>query len=176
MPKPRFAVLGAGSIGCHLHSHLPAAGYGPEAVSGADYVLVTVKTAGARSAAEEIAAHLSPATAVVSFQNGPHNAAPLRDALPGHRVPAGMVPYNVIQPEPGIVHQGLQRGRPTEIDPLQSGLVALAERHGHTTPANTRLTALVHEADASPRMWQGPDLYAEPTGSRSHAATTEEHG
>ncbi|MER7350594.1 2-dehydropantoate 2-reductase [Streptomyces aurantiacus] len=27
MPKPRFAVLGAGSIGCHLGGHLVAAGY-----------------------------------------------------------------------------------------------------------------------------------------------------
>jgi 2-dehydropantoate 2-reductase len=329
MPKPRFAVLGAGSVGCHLGGHLVAAGYdvafigrpaamgilrergltltasvrppvhlapdrltladGPEAAAGADYVLVTVKTAGTRAAAEDLAARLAPGAVVVSFQNGLHNPATLRTALPGHTVLAGMVPYNVVQSEPGTVHQGmpgrlmtepddtllaafreahlaveartdmsevqhakllmnlnnavnalsglplrdqlgrrayrrclalcqrealaafraagiaparlgptapavtpyvlglpdaffrrvaaaslridaharssmwedLQRGRPTEIDSLQGEIVALAAAHGRIAPANARLAALVHEAEARPRTWTGPELYAE---------------
>lgn len=329
MSKPRFAVLGAGSIGCHLGGHLAAAGYevvligrlsgmqvlrergltltsstrppvhltpdqltlatGPEAAAAADYVLVTVKTAGTEAAAIDLAAHLDPAAAVVSFQNGLHNPAILRAALPGHTVRAGMVPYNVLQPEPGTVHQGttgtlmtepdeifhaalrsanlaieartdmtavqhakllinlnnainalsglplrdqldqrayrrclalchrealaayraagitparlgptsprltpyvlelpdavfrrvaaaslridaharssmwedLHRGRPTEIDSLQGEIVALAVAHGHSVPANARLTALIHEAESTPRAWAGAELYAE---------------
>ncbi len=334
MPKPRFAVLGAGSIGCHLGGHLTAAGHdvafigrsaamavlrergltlsisglspvhltpdrltlatGPEAAAGADYVLVTVKTAGTGAAAKDLAAHLAPGAVVVSFQNGLHNPATLRAALPGHTVLAGMVPYNVVQSDPGTVHQGmpgklmtepddtlftalheaglaieartdmsevqhaklllnlnnainalsglplrdqlgqrafrrclalcqrealaayrtakvaparvgptapgvtpyvlalpdalfrrvaaaslridaharssmwedLQRGRPTEIDSLQGEIVALAAAHGHSAPANARLTALVHEAESTPRTWTGPELYAELCAAR----------
>ncbi|MBL1082675.1 2-dehydropantoate 2-reductase [Streptomyces actinomycinicus] len=156
MPKPRFAVLGAGSIGCHLGGHLVAAGYdvtfigrsgamdvlrergltlstsarppvhltpdrltlatGPEAAAGADFVLVTVKTAGTGAAAEDLAPHLAPGAVAVSFQNGLHNPATLRAALPGHTVLAGMVPYNVVQTEPGTVHQGMPGRLMTEPD------------------------------------------------------------
>ncbi|MYW17925.1 2-dehydropantoate 2-reductase, partial [Streptomyces sp. SID2955] len=52
-------------------------------------------------------------------------------------------------------------GRPTEIDSLQGEIVALAAAHGRTAPANARLVALVHEAEAAPRTWSGPELYAE---------------
>ncbi|WP_255946919.1 2-dehydropantoate 2-reductase [Streptomyces odontomachi] len=156
MPKPRFAVLGAGSIGCHLGGHLVAAGHDvafigrsgamdvlrergltlstsvrppvhltpdrltlatePEAAAGADYVLVTVKTAGTEAAAKDLAAHLAPGAVVVSFQNGLHNPATLRAVLPRHTVLAGMVPYNVVQSEPGTVHQGMPGRLMTEPD------------------------------------------------------------
>ncbi|GGR88840.1 2-dehydropantoate 2-reductase [Streptomyces aureoverticillatus] len=147
MSKPRFAVLGAGSIGCHLGGHLVAAGYDvafigrpaamdvlaergltlstsvrppvhltpdqltlatrADAAADADYVLVTVKTVGTETAAKDLAAHLAPNSVVVSFQNGLHNPATLRAALPGRTVLAGMVPYNVVQSAPGTVHQGM---------------------------------------------------------------------
>ncbi|MEU0964212.1 2-dehydropantoate 2-reductase [Streptomyces sp. NPDC005917] len=334
MSKPRFAVLGAGTIGCHLGGHLLAAGYdvvligraaamdvlrergltlstsvrppvqltpgqltlatGPEAAAGADYVLVTVKSAGTAAAAKDLAAHLAPGAVVVSFQNGLRNPATLRTALPGHTVLAGMVPYNVVQSEPGTVHQGmpgrlmtepddrlvaafreahlaieartdmsevqhakllmnlnnainalsglplrdqlggrayrrclalcqrealaayraagvtparlgptapavtpyvlglpdglfrrlagaslridaharssmwedLRRGRPTEIDSLQGEIVALATAQGQRAPANARLADLVREAEATPRTWPGPELYAELCAAR----------
>ncbi|MFF4899204.1 2-dehydropantoate 2-reductase [Streptomyces sp. NPDC001068] len=334
LPGPRFAVLGAGTIGCHVGGHLRAAGYdvtfigrpaamevlrergltlstsvrppvrlapelltlatGPEGAAGADYVLVTVKSAGTAAAARELAAHLAPGTVVVSFQNGLHNPATLRAALPGHTVLAGMVPYNVVQSEPGTVHQGmpgrlmtepddrlvsalrtahlavearadmpevqhgklllnlnnainalsglplrdqlgrrsyrrclalcqrealavyraagvtparlgptapgvtpyvlglpdglfrrlagatlridaharssmwedLQRGRATEIDSLQGEIVALAAAHGRRAPANARLADLVRAAEAAPRTWTGPELYAELRAAR----------
>ncbi|MBY8879083.1 2-dehydropantoate 2-reductase [Actinacidiphila acidipaludis] len=156
MTTPRFAVLGAGSIGCHLGGHLVAAGYdvafvgrpaamdvlrergltlstsvrppahlppdrltlatAAEAAAGADYVLVTVKTAATRAAAGDLAAHLAPGAVVVSFQNGLHNPATLRAALPGHTVRAGMVPYNVVGSAPGTVHQGMPGRLMTEPD------------------------------------------------------------
>ncbi|MFC1417629.1 2-dehydropantoate 2-reductase [Streptacidiphilus cavernicola] len=142
--RPRIAILGAGSIGCHLGGHLAAhaevtligrrtvldtladgltltaAGRpprhvpradltiatGPDAVAGADLVLVTVKSSGTAAAALELAEHLDPGTVVVSFQNGLHNPGVLREALPDHTVLAGMVPYNVLQTRPGTFHQG----------------------------------------------------------------------
>jgi 2-dehydropantoate 2-reductase len=156
MTTPRFAVLGAGSIGCHLGGHLAAAGHdvafvgrpatvdvlreqgltlstsgrppvhlaperltlatGPEAAAGAGYVLVTVKSAATAAAAAELATHLAPGAVVVSFQNGLHNPATLRAALPGRTVLAGMVPYNVVQSAPGTVHQGMPGRLMTEPD------------------------------------------------------------
>lgn len=167
MPTPRFAVFGAGSVGCHLGGHLVAAGHdvvfigrsaamdvlrergltlstsvrpsvhlapdqlalatGPEAAAGADYVLVTVKCAGTEAAAKDLTAHLTPGAVVVSFQNGLHNTAALRAALPTHTVLAGMVPYNVVQSDPGTVHQGMP-GR-LMIEPNDTLLAAFREAH-----------------------------------------------
>ncbi|MFI2205662.1 2-dehydropantoate 2-reductase [Streptomyces sp. NPDC020192] len=181
MPKARFAVLGAGSIGCHLGGHLVAAGHdvafigrpagmdvlrergltlstsvrppvhlapdrltlatGPEAAAGADYVLVTVKTAGTEAAAKGLAAHLAPDTVVVSFQNGLHNPATLRAALPGHTVLAGMVPYNVVQSQPGTVHQGMPGKLMTEPDDT---LFAAFREAGLAFEARTDMSEVQH--------------------------------
>ncbi|MFF7992695.1 2-dehydropantoate 2-reductase [Kitasatospora xanthocidica] len=60
--------------------------------------------------------------------------------------------------------EDLERGRPTEIDSLQGEVIALAARTGLPAPANTRLAALVREAErAGPgaaRRWPGPELLA----------------
>jgi 2-dehydropantoate 2-reductase len=77
-----------------------------DAVRDADLVLVTVKSAATMDAAHELADVLAPETPVISFQNGVRNTAELRAALPGHKVLAGMVPFNVTQPGPGHFHQG----------------------------------------------------------------------
>ncbi|WP_329569621.1 2-dehydropantoate 2-reductase [Kitasatospora sp. NBC_01266] len=144
----RIAVLGAGSIGCHLGGRLaavvggaevtligrPAAmaaverdgltltGPGPDAAwrairtlrlatdpsaaAGADYVLVTVKSADTTAAARQLADHLGPQAVLVSFQNGLHNPELLRAELPDHQVLAGMVPYNVVRTGGAAFHQG----------------------------------------------------------------------
>ncbi|MCQ4081826.1 2-dehydropantoate 2-reductase [Streptomyces sp. RB6PN25] len=181
MPKPRFTVLGAGSIGCHLGGHLVAAGHdvafigrsaamnvlrergltlstsvrppvhltpdqltlatGPEAAAGADYVLVTVKTAGTEAAAKDLAAHLAPGAVVVSFQNGLHNPATLRAALHGHTVLAGMVPYNVVQSEPGTVHQGMPGRLMTEPNDMLS---AAFREAGLAIEARTDMSQVQH--------------------------------
>ncbi len=78
----------------------------PDAVSGADYVLVTVKSAASASAAREMAEHLAPGAVVVSFQNGLRNPAVIAANLTRHTVLAGMVPYNVVRTEAGTFHQG----------------------------------------------------------------------
>lgn len=78
----------------------------PFAAAKAHLVLVTVKSSATETVARELAEVIAPGVPVVSFQNGLHNAAILRDALPGHPVLAGMVPFNVLQRVPGDFHQG----------------------------------------------------------------------
>lgn len=77
-----------------------------EAARDADVVLVTVKSAATVDAAHALAEVLAPRTPVISFQNGIHNVAELRAALPNHPVLAGMVPFNITQPQAGHFHQG----------------------------------------------------------------------
>ena len=77
----------------------------PQAAAGASLVLVCVKSAATVDAAQQLAAILKPGTLVISLQNGLHNADVLRDALPQCTVLAGMVPFNVVQREPGVFHQ-----------------------------------------------------------------------
>jgi 2-dehydropantoate 2-reductase len=72
----------------------------------APLVLVTVKSADTPQAARELAGVLPAGAVAISFQNGLANAGVLRAALPGRVVLAGMVPFNVVQPEPGAFHQG----------------------------------------------------------------------
>ncbi|PJN23133.1 2-dehydropantoate 2-reductase [Kitasatospora sp. CB02891] len=107
-----------------LHAR-PATATDAAAAAGADYVLVTVKSADTAEAARELAPHLDDRTTVISFQNGLHNARLLAAALPGRRVLAGMVPYNVVRTGPAAFHQGtdgrlvLGRTATPEPDPAQ---------------------------------------------------------
>ncbi len=75
------------------------------ALANIDLVLVTVKSAATAEVATELAKHLPTKAVVISFQNGLHNVGPLRAALPGHTVLAGMVPFNIVQPTPDAFHQ-----------------------------------------------------------------------
>ncbi|MFF2146356.1 2-dehydropantoate 2-reductase [Kitasatospora sp. NPDC058190] len=97
---------------------------------GADYVLVTVKSADTRAAARELAEHLAPGAVVISFQNGLHNPEVLRAELPGHRVLAGMVPYNVLRSGPAAVHQGSGGALMVEDAPAARPFAAAARAGG----------------------------------------------
>ena len=66
----------------------------PEALRGAEVVLVTVKSTVTPSLAAPLTAVLPPETPVVSLQNGLHNATWLAIDL-GQRVVSGVVSYNV---------------------------------------------------------------------------------
>ncbi|MEY9872461.1 2-dehydropantoate 2-reductase [Streptacidiphilus sp. MAP12-33] len=167
----RIAVMGAGSIGCHLGGHLaqqpdvpvtligrPAAmavlekqgltltsgrrgplHLDPDSLTlatdasgavGVDVVLVTVKSDATRTAARELAPHLAPGAVVVSFQNGLHNAEALREELPQQTVLTGMVPYNVLQTEPGRFHQGTGGALMLDDDASGAPLVAALAASG----------------------------------------------
>lgn len=101
-----LTLTGGGRPARHVEPRAVRLAEGPEGVSGADCVLVTVKSADTAAAAREMAAHLAPGAVVVSFQNGLRNPAVLAANLVRHTVLAGMVPYNVLRTAPGTVHQG----------------------------------------------------------------------
>ncbi len=76
------------------------------ALSEADVIFVCVKSMGTEDAATQIAKHAPQSAAIVSLQNGVSNAPTLREALPDHKVLAGMVPYNVVNLGNGHFHKG----------------------------------------------------------------------
>jgi 2-dehydropantoate 2-reductase len=77
----------------------------PSILGNAGAVLVTVKSADTAEVADIIARHAPPDAVVVSLQNGIGNAEVLRTALPGRRVLAGMVPFNVTGQGEGRFHR-----------------------------------------------------------------------
>src|ERR1700722_4721468 len=77
----------------------------PSIFSSAGVVLVTVKSADTAEIADMIAKHAPSDAVVVSLQNGVGNVSVLRERLPGRRVLAGMVPFNVIAPGEGRFHR-----------------------------------------------------------------------
>jgi 2-dehydropantoate 2-reductase len=99
-----------------------------------DVVLVTVKGGDTASVAEALAPVLLDGTRVISFQNGVRNPDILRAALPGRRVLAGMVPFNVLRREGGHFHQGT------------SGTLALERADGADVVEALRLAGLPTEA------------------------------
>lgn len=68
----------------------------PSGAQNAQLVLLCVKGHATREAAAALAPHLHPNAVVVCLQNGLHNPQRARQALPDHRVVAGMVPFNVV--------------------------------------------------------------------------------
>ena len=96
--------------GFRFHSQLIDNQYvtSPEAAKNADLVLVTVKSAATRTAGEQLAPWVSEGIPIISLQNGISNAEHLQRAMPNANVLAGMVPFNVLQQEPGHFHQGTE--------------------------------------------------------------------
>ena len=77
----------------------------PTLFSDVGVVLVTVKSADTADIADIIAQHVPPDAVIVSLQNGVGNVAVLRARLPGRRVLAGMVPFNVVALGEGRFHR-----------------------------------------------------------------------
>ena len=94
------------------------------AANGADVVLVTVKSAQTAGAGGELARVLSDDAVVVSFQNGVRNADVLRAALPGRRVLAAMVPWNVVRRGTGAYHRASSGMLRIDDDPAAAPLLA----------------------------------------------------
>jgi 2-dehydropantoate 2-reductase len=77
----------------------------PKIFGDVGVVLVTVKSTDTAEIAERIARHAPADAVVVSLQNGVGNVAVLRAGLPGRRVLAGMVPFNVVSQGEGRFHR-----------------------------------------------------------------------
>jgi 2-dehydropantoate 2-reductase len=95
------------------------------ACTGADVILVCVKSAATEEAAVQVQAHVKQDAAIVSFQNGIDNAQRLRATLPGVNVLSGMVPFNVIDRGNGAFHQGSAGDLEVEAGVLPDGVAAL---------------------------------------------------
>lgn len=89
----------------------------PAILRNAGIVLVTVKSPGTAEIAEAIAHYAPPDAVVISLQNGIGNVDVLRARLPGRRVLAGMVPFNVMTLEDGRYHRGSSGDIVIERDP-----------------------------------------------------------
>jgi 2-dehydropantoate 2-reductase len=77
----------------------------PSIFTEAGVVLVTVKSADTAGIADVIAQHAPVDAVIISLQNGVGNVSVLRERLPGRRVLAGMVPFNVIALGQGRFHR-----------------------------------------------------------------------
>jgi 2-dehydropantoate 2-reductase len=77
----------------------------PGILGDAGVVLVTVKSPDTPEVADLIARHAPADALVVSLQNGVSNGSVLRERLPGRRVLAGMVPFNVVARGGGRFHR-----------------------------------------------------------------------
>lgn len=108
----------------------------PEALRSCDVVLCTVKGGDTAGAGGALAAVLAPGAAVVSFQNGVSNAEVLREALPGRRALAGMVPFNVLRSEGGRFHQGTSGRLAVQRDAVSAPLREALVRAGLPTDAH----------------------------------------
>jgi len=75
---------------------------------GQTIVLLCVKGGATASAAVEIAEQCFSGTVVVSLQNGVENVERIAQAAPGLQAVAGMVPYNVVMPQPQRVHRATE--------------------------------------------------------------------
>ena len=77
----------------------------PSILGDTGVVLVTVKSADTAEIADIIAQHAPADAVIVSLQNGVGNVSVLRQRLPGRRVLAAMVPFNVIALSEGRFHR-----------------------------------------------------------------------
>src|SRR3984893_4322212 len=77
----------------------------PSIFNDAGAVLVAVKSADTAAIADLIARHAPRDAVIVSLQNGVGNVPVLRQGLPGRRVLAGMVAFNVISRGGGRLHR-----------------------------------------------------------------------
>ena len=87
------------------------------ALTGADLVLVAVKSGDTEAMARLIRAH-APHAQVISLQNGVGNADTLRQILSGADVRAAMVPFNVVSRGRGHYHRGTSGDIIVEAGPL----------------------------------------------------------
>ena len=98
-------LTGVGNLERNITADALTLSQDPRIFGDAGTVLVTVKSADTAEMADIIAAHAPADAVIVSLQNGVGNVAVLREKLPGRRVLAAMVPFNVIALGDGRFHR-----------------------------------------------------------------------
>jgi 2-dehydropantoate 2-reductase len=89
----------------HLSAGQVTSSDDPAILKDAGVIIVAVKSGDTSAMAGLIAQHAAADAVIVSLQNGVGNVATLKQALPGHRVLGGMVPFNVVTRDDGTVHR-----------------------------------------------------------------------
>jgi 2-dehydropantoate 2-reductase len=112
----------------------------PSVLNDVGVVLVTVKSTDTAGIADLIARHAPPDAVIVSLQNGVGNVVVLRERLPGRRVLAGMVPFNVIALGEGRFHRATSGDIVIEQD--QAGTAAQLSVAGLTIRASDNIVGV----------------------------------
>ncbi len=175
----RFAIFGAGAVGCWIGARMAAAGADvtligrPKlmaeisnglratdlaggdveakprtatdagAARDADIIVVTVKSTATTTAGRELAAVVKPDAVIVSLQNGVRNAELLAAALPGRRVLAAMVEFNVTKPAPATYHRATIGKLIVQADAGALPLAVAWRAAGITTQLREDMTAVL---------------------------------
>jgi 2-dehydropantoate 2-reductase len=127
-------------VDCRVPPSAVRATEDPATLAQAAYVLVAVKSTDTAGMAELIARHAPQAATIVSLQNGVDNVPLLRECLPGHRVLAGMVAFNVVALGDGHYHRATSGEIVLEQDP--AGTAARLDVPGLTVTSSSNITAL----------------------------------
>src|ERR1700691_3255089 len=111
---PRVGIMGAGAIGGYVGGELGARDVAvvfvgrstaPSVLADCDVVLCCVKSTQTAAAASRLASVLPADALTVSLQNGMRNADVLRADLAGRRVLAGIVGFNVVARDDGVLRR-----------------------------------------------------------------------
>ena len=98
-------VTSLDGVDCRVTASAICASEDPSVLAQADTILVAVKSTDTAAMAELIARHAPDDAMVVSLQNGVDNVPLLRAKLPGRKVLAGMVAFNVVAMGEGHYHR-----------------------------------------------------------------------
>jgi 2-dehydropantoate 2-reductase len=111
---PKVGVMGAGAIGRYVGGELAAHGVDvafvgrntdASVLADREVVLCCVKSTQTLAAASRLAGVLPPSAVTISLQNGMGNADVLRSALGGRSVLAGIVGFNVVARDDGVLRR-----------------------------------------------------------------------
>ena len=115
----------------------------PASLAPCNIILVCVKSDDTAAAAAALEPHLAPGACVVSLQNGVGNAATLRAGLPGRKVLAGMVAFNVARIGANRFHQGTEGGLHIEAGGCAEELARLMNAAGLETEIDADIDSVL---------------------------------
>lgn len=116
--------------GGNAHVAAPRYETSPASLAEADLVLVTMKSAATREAAETLARLHRPGAVVISLQNGLRNAGILAEHLPQATVLAGIVGFNVVNRGEGVFHRATAGDLEVEQSPALKRFTGTFQRAG----------------------------------------------
>jgi 2-dehydropantoate 2-reductase len=105
-------------------------------------ILLCVKGGATESAALELAKACAAATPVISLQNGVDNVARIQAAAPALQALAGMVPYNVVMPQPTTVHRATTGNLHIQRSPVSEQVAPLLSAAGLPTELDDDMRAV----------------------------------